>query len=91
MVLFQPSCVVCISNVISKSPGNSLFGFQRSIPSEFNKIRLDENNYQIWRDVGLAVLKEPSMKVNVAKINCPLLLVNGCDDQNWCAVETADE
>ncbi|MED6270896.1 hypothetical protein CHARACLAT_014831 [Characodon lateralis] len=31
------------------------------------------------------------MKVNVAKINCPLLLVNGCDDQYWCAVETADD
>uniref|UniRef100_A0A3B5Q2D1 Acyl-CoA thioesterase 15 n=1 Tax=Xiphophorus maculatus TaxID=8083 RepID=A0A3B5Q2D1_XIPMA len=57
----------------------------------FNKIRVDENNHQIWRDVGLALLQEPSMKVDVAKINCPLLLVNGCDDQNWCAVETADD
>uniref|UniRef100_A0A3P9QD87 Acyl-coenzyme A thioesterase 1-like n=1 Tax=Poecilia reticulata TaxID=8081 RepID=A0A3P9QD87_POERE len=59
--------------------------------SMFNKIRVDENNHQIWRDVGLALLKEPSMKVDVAKINCPLMLVNGCDDQNWCSVETADD
>ncbi|XP_007575225.1 acyl-coenzyme A thioesterase 1-like [Poecilia formosa] len=87
----KPSCVVCISNMITKSPGKTLSGFHRSIPSKFNKIRVDENNHQIWRDVGLALLKEPSMKVDVAKINCPLMLVNGCDDQNWCAVETADD
>uniref|UniRef100_A0A3P9QEI4 Acyl-coenzyme A thioesterase 1-like n=1 Tax=Poecilia reticulata TaxID=8081 RepID=A0A3P9QEI4_POERE len=71
-------------NIISKPPGKTLSG-------EFNKIRVDENNHQIWRDVGLALLKEPSMKVDVAKINCPLMLVNGCDDQNWCSVETADD
>uniref|UniRef100_I3KNF8 Acyl-CoA thioesterase 15 n=1 Tax=Oreochromis niloticus TaxID=8128 RepID=I3KNF8_ORENI len=27
----------------------------------------------------------------VGRINCPMLLVNGCDDQNWPTVETAEE
>uniref|UniRef100_A0A3P9QDK0 Acyl-coenzyme A thioesterase 1-like n=1 Tax=Poecilia reticulata TaxID=8081 RepID=A0A3P9QDK0_POERE len=82
----QPAACVCVQKAY-----RVLKDHPQVIPDRFNKIRVDENNHQIWRDVGLALLKEPSMKVDVAKINCPLMLVNGCDDQNWCSVETADD
>lgn len=32
----------------------------------YDKVRVDENNYHIWRDVGLAIMKEPSSKLDVS-------------------------
>ncbi|KAG7244123.1 hypothetical protein INR49_004869 [Caranx melampygus] len=57
----------------------------------FDKMRVDENNHVIWRDIGLFLLSNPSNNLNVGKINCPVLLVNGCDDQNWPSVESAED
>ncbi|KAM6895755.1 peroxisomal succinyl-coenzyme A thioesterase-like [Xenentodon cancila] len=86
----KPHCIICISNMLSTSSQNSINGFHQGIPKYF-KIRVDENNCHILRDIGLALLKEPSLKVDVGKINCPVLLLNGCDDQNWSSVESADD
>lgn len=33
---------------------------------KFHKLRLDENNYQVWRDVGLEILSDPTNKVDVS-------------------------
>uniref|UniRef100_A0A3Q3WJC7 Uncharacterized protein n=1 Tax=Mola mola TaxID=94237 RepID=A0A3Q3WJC7_MOLML len=55
-------------------------------------IRLDENNHQIWREMGLATFNTSKLvEVSVGKINCPLLLVNGDDDQNWPVVQYAQD
>ncbi|XP_026001974.1 acyl-coenzyme A thioesterase 4-like isoform X2 [Astatotilapia calliptera] len=57
----------------------------------FHKAHFDENNYMSWRSFGLDLIADPSNNVEVGRINCPMLLVNGCDDQNWPTVETAEE
>ncbi|XP_061571285.1 peroxisomal succinyl-coenzyme A thioesterase-like [Cololabis saira] len=87
----KPYCIICISNIHSIASKKAIGGFQKEIPAKFRKMRVDENNCHIWRDVGLALLEEPSLKVDVRKINCPMLLLNGCDDQNWPSVEAADD
>ncbi|KAM6961781.1 bile acid-CoA:amino acid N-acyltransferase-like [Tautogolabrus adspersus] len=62
-----------------------------SMPNDPKKTRFDENNYRIWRDVVLPVPSDPSEKIDVRKIKCPILLVNGDDDQNTPAVEAAED
>lgn len=47
-------------------------------------------------EVSLKLLeKEPTFKAaffcKVGKIECPVLLVNGCDDQNWATEEYAED
>uniref|UniRef100_A0A3B4FSR7 Acyl-coenzyme A thioesterase 1-like n=1 Tax=Pundamilia nyererei TaxID=303518 RepID=A0A3B4FSR7_9CICH len=59
--------------------------------SHFHKAHFDENNYMSWRSFALDLIADPSNNVEVGRINCPMLLVNGCDDQNWPTVETAEE
>lgn len=81
-------------------------------------IRLDENNYQIWKDMSLDILRNSPNNIDVSltfgitdlkltnaertskvlfflckvgKVNCPVLLVNGCDDQNWAVTEYAKD
>ncbi|XP_041833104.1 peroxisomal succinyl-coenzyme A thioesterase-like [Melanotaenia boesemani] len=83
----KPLCIICISNIHIKPPGKYLSGFQEWLTQ--NIIARNEDNHQIWRNANLNLINEPSLKLNVGKMNCPVLLVNGCDDQNWPAVETA--
>ncbi|KAK5849040.1 hypothetical protein PBY51_008715 [Eleginops maclovinus] len=87
--LIKPRCCVCIS-------GSHIFA--RGGTSEMScssknshKVRMDENNHEIWRDMGLPITDDISQKVDVGKINCPMLLVNGIDDQNWPTVESAED
>ncbi|XP_061571282.1 acyl-coenzyme A thioesterase 5-like isoform X2 [Cololabis saira] len=87
----KPHCIICISSVLTTSSGKLIGGISEGIPERAQKTRVDENNHHIWRDVGVALLDEPSMKVEVGKINCPMLLLHGCDDQNWASLESAHE
>uniref|UniRef100_A0A3Q0RWW4 Acyl-CoA thioesterase 17 n=1 Tax=Amphilophus citrinellus TaxID=61819 RepID=A0A3Q0RWW4_AMPCI len=75
----KPRCIVCISSNHYYPPGRTL------------KVGTDENTYMSWRSSALDLITDSSNNVDVGKINCPMLLVNGCDDQNWPAVETAEE
>lgn len=52
---------------------------------------MNEDNQVIWKDVGLEFITDPSNIAEVGRINCPTLLVNGCDDQNWPTVEMAED
>ncbi|KAK2859102.1 hypothetical protein Q5P01_003722 [Channa striata] len=88
----KPRCCVCISGTHSFPHGKTLSGIYKELGHKvlyFYKVHLDENNYQIWRGMGLAILSDPTYKVDVKKINCPMLLVSGHDDQNWPSVESA--
>ncbi|XP_040004924.1 peroxisomal succinyl-coenzyme A thioesterase-like [Xiphias gladius] len=89
--LIKPRCCVCVSCSNSYMRGKSLSGVQNEIAKNSDKLRVDENNHQIWRDMGLAVIRDPSNKVDVGEINCPILLVNGNDDQNWPTLEVAED
>lgn len=51
---------------------------------------MNEDNQVIYRNLHLAISCE-SGKVDVGRIKCPLLLVNGDDDQTFPAVESAED
>ncbi|XP_029017024.1 peroxisomal succinyl-coenzyme A thioesterase-like isoform X2 [Betta splendens] len=87
---FKPQCCIsiCGSNILSND--GTLNGFYNSMFRNINKSRLDENNSLIWQDVGLEMLCDPTSLVDVGKINCPLLLVSGTDDQSWPTPKFAD-
>ncbi|GLD67195.1 acyl-coenzyme A thioesterase 4-like protein [Lates japonicus] len=53
------------------------------------KVRFSEEKEAIWRDLLLPIPTDPSLKVDVGRLQCPLLLVVGEDDQNWPAYESA--
>ncbi|XP_070709679.1 peroxisomal succinyl-coenzyme A thioesterase-like [Pempheris klunzingeri] len=89
--VIKPRCCVCISGNHLYPPGETINGVHQGIFKNAYKIRADENNQQIWRDVGLPIPSDVSLKVDVGKINCPMLLVNGHDDQNWATVEYSED
>lgn len=45
----------------------------------------------IWRDLLLPIPSDRSLKVDVGRLKCPLLLIVGEDDQNWPAYESASD
>ncbi|XP_044041242.1 peroxisomal succinyl-coenzyme A thioesterase-like isoform X2 [Siniperca chuatsi] len=89
--IIKPCCCVCVSGNHCFPPGETLRGIHQVLLENFHKVRVDENNHHIWRDMGLALISDPSKKVDVGKINCPVLLVNGLDDQNWPTVESSED
>ncbi|XP_071314725.1 peroxisomal succinyl-coenzyme A thioesterase-like [Trachinotus anak] len=82
-------CAVCISG----SHVQPVDGTVEQILGFFNKnaakTRFNEENQAIWRDLLLPIPTDPSLKVDVGRLQCPLLLVVGEDDQNWPAHESA--
>ncbi|KAM8739952.1 peroxisomal succinyl-coenzyme A thioesterase-like isoform 2-T3 [Acanthopagrus schlegelii] len=87
----KPRCCICVS-------GSHFYPLDRTImevimapKSNSHLLRVDENNHHVWRDMWLHLLNEPGKKMDVGKINCPILLVNGQDDQNVPAHECAED
>ncbi|KAF1386398.1 hypothetical protein PFLUV_G00094410 [Perca fluviatilis] len=82
-------CVVCISG----SHVQPVDGSVEQIMSFFNKnaekTRFNNENHMICRDLLLPIPTDPSLKVDVGQLQCPLLLVVGEDDQNWPTHESA--
>ncbi|XP_066524973.1 bile acid-CoA:amino acid N-acyltransferase-like [Hoplias malabaricus] len=85
--------------VMINSVSNTVAGQQQNIPDSlsdtqhvtmYDKVRIQDNQF-IWRDVNLPIPADPSMKLDVGQIKCPLLLVNGEDDQNSPTVESAED
>ncbi|XP_071357761.1 bile acid-CoA:amino acid N-acyltransferase-like isoform X2 [Trachinotus anak] len=87
----EPRCCVCISANHTYPHGLTISGVYRELSKNFHLVRVDENNHVIWRDMALAVMSDPSNNLNVGKINCPVMVVNGSDDQNWPSVESAED
>ncbi|XP_071370989.1 peroxisomal succinyl-coenzyme A thioesterase-like [Centroberyx affinis] len=89
--LISPRCCVGISGSHTVLVSKSVFdGFQH-VNKNDHKVRVDEQNRVIWRDLILPIPSDPSKKVDVGRIKCPLLLVCGDDDQSWAAVESAED
>ncbi|XP_039457492.1 peroxisomal succinyl-coenzyme A thioesterase-like [Oreochromis aureus] len=89
--IIKPRCIVCISSNHYHPPGTTLKAGFKILSKHFHKAHFDENNHMSWRSFALDLIADPSNNVEVGRINCPMLLVNGCDDQNWPTVETAEE
>uniref|UniRef100_A0A8C4RUK5 Bile acid-CoA:amino acid N-acyltransferase-like n=1 Tax=Erpetoichthys calabaricus TaxID=27687 RepID=A0A8C4RUK5_ERPCA len=87
----SPKCLVCISGSHSVKIDGSLADVFADIEINTGKSKIDENNHVIWREFNLPRLADPSNKVKVGNIKCPLLLIAGDDDQNWIAVESAKD
>ncbi|XP_064872558.1 acyl-coenzyme A thioesterase 1-like [Oncorhynchus nerka] len=89
----KPRCCVCISGSHACRIGatQSVEETSQGIHKKYAKARTDEENRIIWRDVLLPIPEDIDLKVEMGRITCPLLLVVGQDDQNWAAVESADD
>ncbi|CAI5636441.1 unnamed protein product [Oreochromis niloticus] len=89
---FEPCCIVCIScNHYYPARGSTVTSKFEGVTRQLSKARVNEDNQVIWKDVALEFITDPSNIAEVGRINCPTLLVNGCDDQNWPTVETAED
>ncbi|KAM3587265.1 uncharacterized protein V6R79_000396 [Siganus canaliculatus] len=87
----KPRCCVCISGHHYFPPGAKMSSLSDAVVEHSHLVTVDENNSQIWRNIGLSLISKASNKIDVERISCPMLLVSGHDDQNWPAVECADD
>lgn len=83
------SAAVCISGSHVQPVDGSVEEILRFFQKNGDKTRFSEKNEVIWRDLLLPIPTDPSLKVNVGRLQCPLLLVVGEDDQNWPSQESA--
>ncbi|XP_062415376.1 acyl-coenzyme A thioesterase 6-like isoform X2 [Pungitius pungitius] len=89
--VIKPRCCVCVSGVHICPRGALLTGIYQTMVANTHKVQVDENNHEIWRYRLLPIPDNPAKKIDVGKINCPMLLVNGLDDHNMPAVEAAED
>ncbi|XP_064417218.1 peroxisomal succinyl-coenzyme A thioesterase-like isoform X1 [Latimeria chalumnae] len=87
----NPKCLVSVSGShilpLGRIQGD-LLGFMLS---QTEKMRLDENGHMIWKYIWLPIPEDPTRKVAVGKLQCPLLLVSGEDDCSFPLVEFAED
>ncbi|XP_037308192.2 acyl-coenzyme A thioesterase 1-like isoform X2 [Pungitius pungitius] len=87
--VFKLRCAVCISGSHVQPIEGSVQQIMTSFHKNADKTRFNEEHQVIWRDLLLPIPTDPSLKVEVGRLRCPLLLVVGEDDQNWPAHESA--
>uniref|UniRef100_A0A671SBY1 Bile acid-CoA:amino acid N-acyltransferase-like n=1 Tax=Sinocyclocheilus anshuiensis TaxID=1608454 RepID=A0A671SBY1_9TELE len=88
--VIKPQCCVCISGSHLMPVDKSLSELFEEMKNHADKLYVNENNQVIHRNLILS-LPCQSAKVDVGRIKCPLLLVNGDDDQTIPAVESAED
>ncbi|KAI3370574.1 hypothetical protein L3Q82_007143 [Scortum barcoo] len=84
-------CVVCISGSHMQLADESVEQIQSFLEKNAGKICRSEENQIICRDMLLPIPTDPTFKVDMGRIQCPLLLVVGEDDQNLPAYESAQD
>nr|XP_046250180.1 peroxisomal succinyl-coenzyme A thioesterase-like isoform X2 [Scatophagus argus] len=82
-------CAVCISGSHVQPVEGSLADMITYCAQNAAKARFTADNQRIYHDLLLPIPTDPKLKVDVGRIQCPLLLVVGEDDQNWPAYESA--
>ncbi|XP_076015967.1 peroxisomal succinyl-coenzyme A thioesterase-like isoform X2 [Genypterus blacodes] len=87
----NPRCCVCVSGSHLHRMGQSFSSTQPKMTDFAHRIRFDEQNRMAWKPLALPLIPDPSEKMDVGRINCPVLLINGEDDQNWPTVESAED
>uniref|UniRef100_A0A3Q4BTR7 Uncharacterized protein n=1 Tax=Mola mola TaxID=94237 RepID=A0A3Q4BTR7_MOLML len=80
-------CVVCISGSHVQPVDGTLEQIMTYFNQNVEKTRINEDNHVIWRDLLLPIPTDLTLKVG--RLQIPLLLVVGEDDQNWPAYESA--
>ncbi|XP_031419984.1 acyl-CoA thioesterase 19 [Clupea harengus] len=89
--VIKPKCLVSVSGSHVMPVNGSLSDVFAEIKKNAHNTRHDEENRIIWRDLLLPIPDDPSKKVDVGRIQCPVLLLVGEDDQNWPASESAED
>ncbi|XP_061085512.1 peroxisomal succinyl-coenzyme A thioesterase-like [Conger conger] len=89
--VIQPRCLVCLSGSHVQPLRGSLADVFKDIEKDSHKTRYDEEHRVIWRDLLLPIPSDPSKKVAVGQLQCPLLLIVGEDDQNCASAESAED
>ncbi|XP_064409126.1 bile acid-CoA:amino acid N-acyltransferase-like [Latimeria chalumnae] len=87
----NPKCLVCVSGAYSLPFGYMQGDLLRFLLSQTEKIKVDENGHMICKSTFLLIPEDPTQKVKVGKLQCPLLLVSGEDDCIVPAVESAED
>uniref|UniRef100_A0A8C8BQ81 Uncharacterized protein n=1 Tax=Oncorhynchus tshawytscha TaxID=74940 RepID=A0A8C8BQ81_ONCTS len=88
--VIQPRCLVCVSG----SHVQPVKGSLSDVFGEINKYvyyHMFKDNRVIWRDLLLPIPTDPTKKVDVGQLKCPVLMIVGEDDQNWPATESAED
>ncbi|KAM9807677.1 acyl-coenzyme A thioesterase 1-like [Neosynchiropus ocellatus] len=89
--IVRPACIVCVSaSHVQRVDGSVAETFQY-FEENREKTRYTELNEVIWRDLLLPIPTDPALKVDVGRIECPMMLVVGEDDQNWPSTESAED
>ncbi|XP_038667667.1 peroxisomal succinyl-coenzyme A thioesterase-like isoform X1 [Scyliorhinus canicula] len=86
----HPKCLVCISGShyhILRQGETDLPNFQ----FHSDKVKMTEDGSMIWRNIIFPFPDDPKLMVQVDKVQCPMMLICGQDDQNWPAPESAIE
>ncbi|XP_029282933.1 acyl-coenzyme A thioesterase 4-like [Cottoperca gobio] len=87
--VIKARCVVCVSGMHMQP----VEGFLPELLVYYNKrserIRHTEENEEILRDMMLPITTDPAFKVDVGRLQCPLLVIVGEDDQNMPTQEAA--
>ncbi|XP_030621813.1 acyl-CoA thioesterase 19 [Chanos chanos] len=89
--VIQPACLVCVSGSHVMPVNGCLADVFAAIKKNVRNTRYDEEQRIIWRDLLLPIPDDPSKKVEVGRIKCPVMLIVGEDDQNWPATESAED
>ncbi|KAI3366606.1 hypothetical protein L3Q82_009293, partial [Scortum barcoo] len=66
-VVLQPRCCVCVSGSHITLGGGTFGGFLQEFFMNYEKIRMDENDYHVWRDMALTLTNNPSKKLDMAQ------------------------
>uniref|UniRef100_A0AAV2KV87 Acyl-coenzyme A thioesterase 4-like n=1 Tax=Knipowitschia caucasica TaxID=637954 RepID=A0AAV2KV87_KNICA len=82
-------CAVCSSGSHIQPVEGSVEEVMRFFDQNEAKTRINENQEVIWHDLLLPIPEDPAFKVDMGRVQCPLLLVVGQDDQNWPAYVSA--
>uniref|UniRef100_A0A3P8UXN6 Acyl-CoA thioesterase 19 n=1 Tax=Cynoglossus semilaevis TaxID=244447 RepID=A0A3P8UXN6_CYNSE len=82
-------CAVCISGSHVQPVGGSLKDILELFEKNHKKAYVNEEKQVIMRNLLLPIPSEPSLKADVGRLQCSLLLVVGEDDQNWPSYESA--
>ncbi|KAJ0069785.1 hypothetical protein NL108_014343 [Boleophthalmus pectinirostris] len=76
-------CAVCINGSHVQPVNGSVEDILNSFLINNDKTRISEKQEVIWHDLLLPIPEDPAFKVDMGRVQCPLLLVVGQDDQNW--------
>ncbi|KAM9376639.1 peroxisomal succinyl-coenzyme A thioesterase-like [Pholidichthys leucotaenia] len=83
------SCAVCIGGSHVQPVDGSVEEGLQFIHRNVAKAHFSERNEVITKDLFLPLTTDPSLRVDMGRIRCPLLLIVGEDDQSWPAYESA--